>query len=130
MSSLGFQLDAIAFLGGGNMLMLVPDSSIVGNVISSSGSTARGDTLALGGAGSASFNVAQIVASDPGSYSGTPAYAGFQNYLKTGSGTWTLSGTTSVATGWAINQGTLSVSSDGSLGSATGSLTFNAASCR
>lgn len=110
------QADAVDFSGGGNVLILESGYSFTGNAVSSSGGTAGGDTLALGGSGNATFNVAQIVASNPGAYSGTPVFAGFENYTKTGSGTWTLVGSTTVSTHWSIAQGTLSVSSDSSLG--------------
>ncbi len=45
--------------------------------------------------------------------------------MKTGTSTWTLTGTTAQVTPWSLNQGTLSVSSDANLGANTGALTFN-----
>ncbi|TIV06733.1 MAG: autotransporter domain-containing protein, partial [Mesorhizobium sp.] len=46
-------------------------------------------------------------------------------YQKTGTGTWTLTGTTSAVTPWTLSDGTLSVSADTNLGAASGGLTFN-----
>jgi fibronectin-binding autotransporter adhesin len=118
------QVDAIDFSGGGNTLSLQNGYSVTGNVISTSGNTAGGDTLALGGSRNATFDASQIVASNPGSYGGLPVYAGFENYVKTGSSTWTLTGSTSAVTSWTISAGTLNVGADTALGAASGSLTF------
>ena len=52
-------------------------------------------------------------------------YQGFATFGKAGTSTWSLTNTTTQATSWTINQGTLSISSDGNLGANTGSLTFN-----
>ena len=74
------------------------------------------DTLALGGSTNASFNVSQIGAA--------AQYQGFGVFLKTGSSTWTLTGSTTAVTPWMINQGTLVVSADNNLGAASGGLSF------
>ena len=105
--------NAVTFLGGVNTLELQAGSMITGNVVAFS----TADTLRLGGASDASFDVSQI---------GTAAqYRGFGVYEKTGASTWTLTGTTSEVTSWSLFDGTLSVSSDGNLGAAAGTLTFN-----
>jgi len=105
--------NAITFTGGTNILELQAGSAITGNVIAFS----TADTLRLGGTANASFDVSQIGAS--------AQYQGFGNFQKTGTSTWTLTGTTTAVTPWTINQGTLTVSADGNLGANTGALTFN-----
>ena len=106
------QADAIVFTGGTNVLELQAGSTITGNVVAFSSA----DTLALGGSANASFNVSQI---------GPAAqYQGFGVFLKTGSSTWTLTGSTTAVTPWTIDQGTLAVSADNNLGAASGGLTF------
>ncbi|MBS0205489.1 MAG: autotransporter domain-containing protein [Planctomycetes bacterium] len=103
--------NAITFSGGNNTLELQSGYSFVGNVVGSSG-----DTLKLGGTTNDSFDVSQI---------GPAAlFQGFSLFEKTGSSTWTLTGTTAVATPWAINQGTLSISADSNLG-ASGPISFD-----
>jgi len=104
--------NAITFTGGTNTLELRFGSSITGNVIAFS----TADTLALGGTTNASFDVSQIGA--------TAQYQGFGIFQKTGTSTWTLTGTTSTVTSWAINGGTLAVSSDSNLGNGSGTLSF------
>jgi len=103
--------NAITFSGGNNILELQSGSGFVGNVVGSSG-----DTLKLGGTTNASFDVSQI---GPAAF-----FRGFSLFEKTGSSTWTLTGTTAAATPWAINQGTLSISSDSNLG-ASGPISFD-----
>jgi uncharacterized protein with beta-barrel porin domain len=105
--------NAITFTGGVNSLTLQPGSSIAGNVVAFSAA----DTLALGGSGSASFDVSQI--------GSNAQYQGFGVFQKTGTSTWTLTGTTTAVTPWAINGGTLAVSADNNLGDASGGLSFN-----
>jgi uncharacterized protein with beta-barrel porin domain len=89
--------NAITFTGGTNTLELRAGSSITGNVVAFS----TADTLALGGTTNASFDVSQIGSS--------AQYQGFGNFQKTGSSTWTLTGTNTAALPWAINAGTLVV---------------------
>ncbi|WP_283809989.1 autotransporter outer membrane beta-barrel domain-containing protein [Bradyrhizobium forestalis] len=102
--------NAITFTGGTNVLELQAGSTIAGNVVAFSAA----DTLRLGGASNASFDVAQIGSS--------VQYRGFGVFEKGGSSTWTLTGTTTATTAWTVNQGTLAVSSDGNLGAASGGL--------
>ena len=103
--------NAIYFAGGSNVLELQAGSLITGNVVG-----ANNDTLRLGGAAAATFDVSLI-----GSQ-----YTGFSTFVKTGTGTWTLTGTTPAFTPWTIDQGTLAISSNGNLGNVlSGPLTFN-----
>ena len=92
--------NAINFTSGTNRLELRAGSVITGNVLAN-GTT---DTLALGGTANSNFNVSQI---------GPAAqYRSFEAYQKTGTSTWTLTGTTTATTAWQLLDGTLSVSSD------------------
>ncbi|MFC5742166.1 ESPR-type extended signal peptide-containing protein [Dyella tabacisoli] len=90
------QANAIAFSGGGNMLVLEAGSLIHGKVI---GTVNGGDTLALGGninaAGGNSFDLTQI----------GQQYQGFTQLEKTGTSQWTL--TNNGGGNWLINQGAL-----------------------
>jgi fibronectin-binding autotransporter adhesin len=108
--------NAITFAGGTNLLELQPGSLITGNVVAFS----TADTLRLGGSGSASFDVSQIGAG--------AQYQNFGVFAKTGSSTWTLTGTTAATTPWAINGGTLAISADGNLGAASGGLSVDGGS--
>lgn len=103
----GARGDAVNLSGGGNTLTLVQGYSFIGNVRSTSGSV-NGDTLALGGSTDAAtvFDVSNIVATLPTSYSGTQ-YVGFSEFQKTGTSSWTLTGTGHANTHWAIQQGVL-----------------------
>jgi len=87
----------ISFTGGTNVLELQSGSSITGNVVAFSSA----DTLRLGGATNAAFDLAQIGPS--------AQYRGFGHFVKTGSSTWTVSNTPGTATAWQINAGTLNV---------------------
>ena len=104
--------NAITFTGGSNTLQIQAGSTITGNVVAFS----TADTFALGGATNASFAVSQI--------GDSPQYQGFGIYLKTGTSTWTLTGTTTAVTRRTVNQGTLAVSADDDLGAASGELSF------
>jgi outer membrane autotransporter protein len=108
--------NAITFTGGTNVLELQAGSVITGNVVAFSSA----DTLRLGGSNFASFDVSQIGPS--------AQYQGFGVFQKSGSSTWTLTGTTTAVTNWAINQGMLAISSDANLGNAGGTLSFNGGS--
>jgi uncharacterized protein with beta-barrel porin domain len=119
------QADAVDFSGGGNSLTLESGYSFVGNVVSSSGTTTGGDTLALGGTTNDTFDVSQIVAAAPTAWTGAVQYYGFANYAKVDGSTWTLTNTTSVVTPWTLAGGVLQISSDANLGAPTGGLTFN-----
>jgi len=111
--------NAIELSGTNNILTLGSGYSFVGNVISNGG-----DTLSLGGNTDSRFSVNNIASILPTSWADNEQYFGFSNYVKTGSGTWILTGTTTVLTPWTINSGTLSVSNDGNLGAAGSNLTF------
>jgi uncharacterized protein with beta-barrel porin domain len=89
--------NAVAFTGGTNIFELRAGSTIIGNVVAFSAA----DTFRLGGATSGTFDVSQL---------GPAAqFRGFGINEKNGSSTWTLTGTTTLATPWTINAGTLSV---------------------
>src|SRR5262245_12084867 len=97
-----------------NSLTLLPGSVINGNVLGGGSS----DTLSLGGTGNATFNVSSI----------GPAgqYRSFDIFTKTGTSTWTLTG--SGAQNWIIQQGTLvgdTNSLQGSQITNNAALTFN-----
>jgi uncharacterized protein with beta-barrel porin domain len=111
--------NAITFNGGNNTLTLLAGSTIIGNV---QGSNFFGnvDTLVLGGSVSSTFDVSQI-----GTLGSGAQYLDFSAFQKTGSSTWTLTGTTTATTNWAINGGTLSISSDSNLGAVGGTLSFD-----
>ncbi len=109
----GIAGQAIEFIGGVNTLEIQVGSNIAGNVKA----FGAADTFRLGGTTSGTFDVSQI---------GTGAkYDGFGHFEKTGTGTWTLTGTTAAATAWTLSQGVLSISSDANLGATSGNLTFN-----
>ncbi|MGR4868275.1 autotransporter outer membrane beta-barrel domain-containing protein [Variovorax sp. LARHSF232] len=112
-NSSNVRANAIQFTSGTNALELRAGSIITGNVVAAG----AGDILTLGGSAAANFNVAAI---------GSGAqYRNFGIYEKRGTGTWTLTGTTGTLTPWKLLGGTLSVSSDGNLGAASGALTFD-----
>ncbi len=98
--------NAITFTGGTNVLELRAGSTIIGNVAAFSAA----DTLRLGGSTTASFDLSQIGAA--------AQYRNFGLFGKTGTSTWTLTGTSSQTTPWTITQGTLAVN-----GSITGDVT-------
>ena len=105
--------NAVTFTGGINVLELQSGSAIIGNVVAFSAA----DTLRLGGAADASFNVSQV---------GPAAqYRGFGVFEKSDSSTWTLTGTTASVTPWTVNGGTLAISADNNLGATSGGLTLN-----
>jgi uncharacterized protein with beta-barrel porin domain len=89
------QANAITFAGGTNTLELQAGYSIIGNAAAFSAA----DTLRLGGSANASFDISSIGAQ----------YLGFGIFQKTGTSTWTLTGTNAAALSWAINAGTLNV---------------------
>lgn len=112
------QADAIAFTGGVNSLTLHATSEIAGRVSAFSAA----DTFALGGKADGSFDVAAI---------GPEAqYHGFGVFRKVDEGSWTLGGSTAAVTPWTIDQGTLSIASDASLGAQSGALTIGAGTLR
>jgi outer membrane autotransporter protein len=104
---------AIAFTGGVNSLEIQSGSAITGNVVAFS----TADTFKLGGGTNATFDLSQ--------FSAGGKYQGFGQFVKTGTGAWTLTGTTTAVTPWTLTGGILQISSDGNLGNAAGGLTFN-----
>lgn len=96
--------NAVTINGSNNVLELQSGYGFTGNVVVASGS---GNTLRLGGAANASFDVGHLVSGAPGSYSGTSQYYGFSSYQKTGTSTWTLTGTSTLGGTWTVNGGTL-----------------------
>ena len=88
--------------------------------------TANTDMGSIAGSGIVSFNSAvQLAVGGNGestTFSGSIAGGG--SILKTGAGTWTLSGSNSYSGGTTINAGTISISANNGLGSASGGLTF------
>ncbi|WP_244136303.1 autotransporter outer membrane beta-barrel domain-containing protein [Burkholderia sp. BCC0405] len=114
--------NAIAFTGGQNSLELDAGYSVTGVVSNAPGASAT-NTLILGGntTPADAFDVSQIAPAG----STTQQFQDFTAFQKSGSSTWTLTGTTSAVTPWTIEGGTLQVSEDDNLGAATGALTFN-----
>ncbi len=106
---------AAAAPNGSNSLTIEAGYAFNGVVIA--GSTA--DTFALGGAINATFDATQL-----GDRASTLEYEGFGVYQKTGTSTWTLTGTPAVVTPWDVLGGTLAIASDGTLGDPSGGLTL------
>ncbi len=100
--------NAVTFTGGVNVLELQAGSLLTGNAVAFSAA----DTLRLGGASNASFDVSQIGGQ----------YLGFGQFAKSGDSTWTLSGSNAAAMPWTVNAGTLNVT--GTMANA--SMTVNA----
>jgi len=94
-------------------LELRAGSVINGNVVAGAGNA---DTLALGGAANAIFDVSTIGAQ----------YLNFNNFQKTGTGTWALTGTGTTTTNWDIQDGMLAIGNGGTSGSVVGAITNNA----
>ncbi len=107
------QASAITFTGGTNVLQLQSGATFTGNVVAFSAA----DTLQLGGSTNATFNTSQI---GPGP---VEQFQNFGVFQKTGTSTWTLTGTPGQTTSWTITQGTLAVANAASLGG--GTLTLN-----
>lgn len=102
--------NAIVFTGGTNVLALRANSNIQGNVVLTAGTA----SLTLSGRDNGTFNVSQI---------GT-SYPGFSYVLVNGN--WTLAGIAPLSSmPWIIDQGTLSISADASLGAPTVFLSLN-----
>ena len=107
--------NAITFTGGVNTLQLQVGSNITGNVVVQSGATG---TLQLGGTTGSTFDVSTIGAS--------AQYQGFTGFEKTGTGTWTLTGTTGASTPWTVSGGTLVITVNFfSLGATSTAVTLN-----
>jgi outer membrane autotransporter protein len=112
------QANAIQFTGGTGALSLElqAGSTIVGNVIANTASSAN--TLTLGGTANDVFDVSSI---------GSAAqYRNFNVFQKTGTSTWALTGAGTSATPWVIQQGTLQIGNGGTSGSVLGAITDNA----
>jgi outer membrane autotransporter protein len=88
--------DAIRFTGGTNALELDAGSTIIGTVDATAGSS---NTLILGGAANASFDVSLLGAQ----------YLGFNALKKAGTGNWTLNNATMPRMAWTVDAGTLAV---------------------
>lgn len=110
--------DAIEFSNGGNTLVLEAGSSIIGNVVSTSGTTNGGDTLAFGGAGTTASGGSLFGLGQLDALGGTGQYQGFANLSKQGGGTWLLTGTDSQSQNWSISAGQLVL--DGTVGASGG----------
>jgi outer membrane autotransporter protein len=97
--------NAVEFQGTANRLEIQAGANFVGNVV---GSTTVGatNTLALGGLGNGTFGVGAI----------GNQFQNFNSFVKTGSGSWILTGTTTQLTPWTVSEGVLSISSDANLG--------------
>lgn len=126
--SSGIRANAVELGGGANRLTLQAGSTLLGNVVSTSGTTLGGDVLALGGDttdASTTFNVGQV-----GAVGAAVQYQGFNRYEKTGASTWTLTGSNAGVTPWTLSAGTLVVAADAALGNVAGALTFNGGALR
>jgi len=107
---------AIEFSGLTNSLELRKGSSIGGNVVGSNAAGAS-NTLALGGTDTDSFDTSQI---------GSAAqYRNFTDFQKTGTSTYTLTGTSTSVTPWSVLGGTLAISADDNLGAPGGALALD-----
>lgn len=104
----GQNADAIHFASGSNHLIL-KQGSVINGKVSADGSA---DTLELGGTGNDSFNAGQI-----GSQ-----YTGFESFTKTGTGTWTLTGTNN--SNWSVQGGVLKGDSNSLRGNLSNSATI------
>ncbi|WP_378947422.1 autotransporter domain-containing protein [Mesorhizobium sp. ANAO-SY3R2] len=89
---------AIAFTGGTNRLEVRAGSAINGKVSAFSAA----DTFALGGAANGTFDLSQLGAVGSGS-----EYQGFGILEKSGSGTWTISGTPGATMAFSVTGGVL-----------------------
>ena len=115
---------AVKFTGNNNTLELLAGYTMLGKVVAS-GTGNAGNVLRLGGTAptGANFNLGLIV-STLDNTNGNEQYQGFDQYQKTGLGTWTATGAlgAGVTAPWSIMNGTLALSADGSLANA-GSVT-------
>ena len=109
----GPRANAIVFTGGINNLVLENGYSFGGNVAAFSAA----DTLTLGGNSNSAFDVSQI--------SSTGQFQGFGNFAKTGSSTWTLTGTPGQNTPWVVSRGTLMAGASANVFGATSMITVN-----
>jgi len=117
----GAQAAAIAFTGGSNSLELQAGYVITGKVANANSTTVATNTLILGGTINATFDTSLIAPTG----NTTLQYQNFSQFRKTGLSTWGLTNATTAVTPWVIDQGTLSIAQDGSLGAPNGMLTLN-----
>lgn len=110
----GGGIPAIIFTGGTNRLELRSGYSFGYGGIDAAEVRGGTGTLALGGNTDSSFDT-QLIGL---------GFKNFSAFEKTGTSTWTLTGTTAELTPWTISEGTLAISSDGSLGDTNGALTL------
>jgi len=90
--------NAISFTGGVNSLTITSSSVITGTVAAFSAA----DTVGLGGSTNASFSLAQI-----GAANGATQYQGFGILQKSGTSTWTVTGTSGTPLAYQVTAGTL-----------------------
>jgi fibronectin-binding autotransporter adhesin len=106
-STAGARNDAVYITGNNNILELEAGYSFTGNIESIPG---QGNSLELGGSGTAAFTVGRVV--------------GFDSFSVV-SGIWTLNGTSPIATPWTVSGGgRLVISDDRELGADAGTLTL------
>ncbi|MFM0088887.1 autotransporter outer membrane beta-barrel domain-containing protein [Paraburkholderia sediminicola] len=110
----GFFGDAVELAGNNNRFELQDGAGFHGNVVS----TGQNNIFALGGAANGTFDLSSIVSSINATSNATQ-FAGFSQYQKTGTSTWTATGAVGDSTPWAIEQGTLALSGTGDLSAAS-----------
>ncbi|MFK2890374.1 hypothetical protein ISS98_04485 [Dyella flagellata] len=114
-STSGAQADAMDLSGGGNSLVLEAGYAFTGNVVSQSGNTNGGDTVTLGGSSNATFNLGSL-----GAVGSNAPLQGFAPHLsKSGTSTWTLTGTGNAIQTWTITNGSLVGDSTSIVGNVT-----------
>ncbi len=102
----GQAVEAIIFNGGTNVLELRAGSTINGAVLNAAPGN---NTLRLGGSTNSSFDTSLLGG----------GFNAFNAVEKTGTSTWTLTGTTGAATPWTITAGTLALSSGADISSSS-----------
>jgi autotransporter-associated beta strand protein len=110
----GTGANAITFTGGTNTLEIAAGSSITGNVVAFS----TADTFTLTGSTNSTFNASNIGPS--------AQYQGFGVFDKTGSATWTLTGTPGQVTPWTVSDGTLAAGASTNVFGSTSAITVSA----
>ncbi|HKQ45877.1 MAG TPA: autotransporter domain-containing protein [Rhizomicrobium sp.] len=98
---------------GADTLTLFGGANIAGATFNGNGGS---DTLILTGTGGGNFAVTSV--------------SSVEAFQKSGTGTWTLTGTTTNVTPWTISGGTLAISNGGALGASSGSLAFDGGALR
>jgi outer membrane autotransporter barrel domain len=110
----GTQANAVSFSGGGNNLILRDTAGFSGYIVSTSGSTAGGDTLTFALTHDISFDAAFA-----GAVGSNAPVQGFSHFTKAGSNTLTLTGTGSADQAWTISSGSLVGTTDSVVGNVT-----------